>query len=348
MSVQRVIQLLRDERFDDLYGDLVKVDSMGPFHVLNYTSKCVYARKWDEVTRVCRGLVIDTRDWSVAALPFPKFFNLNEDEETMLERLPKAPFLVTEKMDGSLGILWRDEDGNFRISTRGNFTGEQAIWGTEFLQTLPNLKEIPQNYTLLFEIVYDDNKSVISYPFEGLVLLAVMDRWNLTELSFETVEELAGVLGVPTPKTYSFSTVTEARESAALLPYNEEGYVIRFENGFRVKVKGQEYLRVHRLYWSLSEKRIIAAITDGVYEELLQQLPEEFRGEAEGMANPIFVRADELREESLRFFRDAPKGSRKEFALWVQSDVRPELMGVLFSMMDEREIDWVQLAAKLA
>lgn len=60
---------------------------------------------------------IAVRQHNRVARPFPKFFNLDEAIANG-EQLPAEAFEVTEKLDGSLGILyWLD--GEPRLATRG-------------------------------------------------------------------------------------------------------------------------------------------------------------------------------------------------------------------------------------
>ncbi|HRF99146.1 MAG TPA: hypothetical protein PLZ51_28235, partial [Aggregatilineales bacterium] len=66
------------------------------------------------------------------------------------------------KMDGSLGILYRWQ-GAYYIATRGNFDSDQAIWATIFLRTHYDLHNLADEYTLLFEIIYPDNRIVVNY-----------------------------------------------------------------------------------------------------------------------------------------------------------------------------------------
>lgn len=89
---------------------------------------CVYKYRWNSVRilnkipvlSAMRGAVVrwyDNGEYKPLAMPFPKFFNYREVPET--ENPPGAGFVVTEKLDGSLVVCWRDVDGELRCSTRG-------------------------------------------------------------------------------------------------------------------------------------------------------------------------------------------------------------------------------------
>jgi hypothetical protein len=63
-----------------------------------YTQSCVFDGQWNDATLIARGLVLDVERQTVAATPFPKFFNAFERGET----IPDLPFETFEKVDGSL------------------------------------------------------------------------------------------------------------------------------------------------------------------------------------------------------------------------------------------------------
>jgi RNA ligase len=344
-GIARTIQLLRSGDLAARYGNLVSVAEhpAGGLVLLNYTKECQYSGSWDEVTCACRGLIVDVRTWEVAAWPFAKFFNVNERPETQIEALPQEPFTVHEKLDGSLGILYHGPAGP-AVASRGSFTSEQAQRGTKFLHQLSNLHLLPDELSLLFEIIYPENKSVLKYDFAGLVLLAAFDRHTGVELPCSEVVKLAEGLGCRTPKVYPFGTFAEVLESRGQLPADLEGYVLRFASGLRVKLKGDAYLTLHKLVWGLSDKRVLEALVDGSYEQLLREIPEEFRREVEAMAGQFHGQAAALEAQVLALFDRAPRGTdRKTFALWVQAEAPRLLWGPLFQLLDGLTPNWYKL-----
>ncbi len=116
--------------------------------IWNYSPKVQYERLWDDITLQCRGLVTNSKG-EIVARPFKKFFNYEEHKPG---DLPNEDFEVYEKMDGSLGILFYYEN-KWIMATRGSFTSEQAIKGTEMLKKYP-LDKLDINNTYLFEIIY--------------------------------------------------------------------------------------------------------------------------------------------------------------------------------------------------
>jgi len=132
-------------------------------NIHNYTEKAAFDRIWDGVTNVCRGLITVSPclmdngmgEEYVLARGFNKFHNLNTDwaPETMEANLPEETPLVTTKLDGSMGILYR-WDKQLWVATRGSFDSEQARWATTFIRKYHPEIQIPEGKTVLVEIIY--------------------------------------------------------------------------------------------------------------------------------------------------------------------------------------------------
>ena len=87
--------------------------------------------------------------------------------------------------------------------------------------------------TYLVEIIYPDNKIVIPYDLEKLVLLGAYD---------ETGEEIFDANpGFEIAPKYTFNSLEEIQELCKTLPGDKEGFVIRFQDGTRIKFKGTKY-----------------------------------------------------------------------------------------------------------
>jgi RNA ligase len=92
-----------------------------PLSIYNYSRACQYDNAWDDVTIMCRGLVLDN-EGNVVAKPFKKFWNIEENYH-----IPTQDFIVQEKLDGSF-ILAFFYNGELIISSKGSFISDQAIW----------------------------------------------------------------------------------------------------------------------------------------------------------------------------------------------------------------------------
>lgn len=241
--------------------------------IYNYTRKCQYDACWDEITLNMRGTVLD-RSGNVLARTFPKFFNLNEGRHT-----PSDKFDVYEKLDGSLGILFKYFD-EWIFATRGSFASPQSIKGLEFLKRYDYDKLHP-NYTYLFEIIYKENKIVVDYNFEDLVLLEMIETktgYNVdlhSDVNDLRLKNLIKNLGFRIVK--KFDGVLDYSNLKDIIKDNEEGYVVKFSNGQRVKIKGEEYVRLHRLITDFSNVDIWESLSLGKDLSLMmEKVPDEF------------------------------------------------------------------------
>lgn len=208
-----------------------------------YTSDAYRSGVWNKYERVCRGLIISSITGEVVARPFDKFFNWLEGGRKASGYIVN----VTEKIDGSLGILYRHK-GNFCISTTGSFDSEQAIWATGFLRYHYDLWGLDERLTLLFEIVYPGNHNVVDYgQTQDLILLAIRDRFSGKYLSFfPDVVEYADEMGFTLPKTYQFNSIADILEATGQIEADQEGWVVEFSDGSRWKFKGDRYLELQQ------------------------------------------------------------------------------------------------------
>lgn len=326
-------------------GGLVSVRG-GTTIICNYTPKAQFNRVWTPTTMTCRGLILrvdkpwphSTKIEEVVALPWSKFYNVGEEG-----RLPSTPVVdVTEKADGSLGILHRS-NGEYKIATRGSFASNQALWATERLKRHKIV--LPENLTLLFEIIYPENRVVIDYgQREDLVLLGVRDRFTGEDWSWSDIHALGMRCHFSViPRVHL--TLNEATLRATSLSGDHEGWVLRCEDGTRWKVKGLVYRALHHFLTHLSERKMINAMLDGTYEELFDGTPSYYQKQLT-IWHDRAVRELEVSQMAIRaIFDQAPDGMRKDFALWaIKQNDEFRRMGAspissyLFALYDQKDI----------
>lgn len=296
--------------------------------IYNYTEQAQWTRTWDEVTTQCRGLIV--RGDEVIARPWPKFFNYGEHPEGSLDL--HAPVQVTDKLDGSLGILYDAPDGP-AIATRGSFTSQQAIHATAiYRERYASQWSPPDQYTFLFEIVYPDNRIVVDYgATDDLFLLGAVHT-----ASGKTI----GPVSWPGSSTVVFGYSSLADALSAPTRRNAEGLVVRYDNGLMVKLKQEDYVALHRIVTGLNERVVWEHIRDtGGADGLLASLPEEFQPWVRDVEARLLKEAGEIAAGAALAFRQIttqlPTGwTRKEFAQEaVKSDYRPWL----FMLLDGKE-----------
>ncbi len=334
-SIEQIQQLAK-EGFTEWkqLGD-VSVERDGDLLIFNYTAKAQYEGRWNFFERVSRGLIVNAVTGEIVARAFDKFFNWMQDGQKSNGHI----VTITEKMDGSLGILYR-VGGEYRISTRGNFHSEQAEWATKFLHEHYTLDGLPNELTLLFEIIYPENRVIIDYQGrKDLVLLAARNRFTGAYLPFfPDVQLLADKYGFPLPKVYTFNNVTAIMERLGKMDRDEEGFVVEFSDGQRFKFKGDKYLELHKLVFSLSFKNTLQAVVTKQVDYIREQIPDEFLADFNGWVKEIEETRERIKREVAEAFAQAPKDTRKDFALWVMSNHK-DLSSYLFAMLDGYDIE---------
>ncbi len=315
----------------------------GEYLLLNYTEQAVYARAWNAVERVSRGLILHWPSATLVARPFAKFYNLGEMPETAIANLPPAAPEVTVKLDGSLGVGWWQGD-EYRIATRGSFSSEQAQWATAFVRRQYDTRTFPRDTTLLFEIIYPQNQIVINYGGEEALYLIGAMTLDGYDYPYAELEQLAARYRFPLVARAEFADIPGLLELAANSS-GVEGWVLRYPNGLRVKVKTSEYLRLHKLVSGLSPARVRDAMlaSEGL-RELIVGLPEEFRQQVESIASFIAsgVEAEDARLRGLfaqfQPLAGAGREGRKAFAQAVVQQADPLDRPYLFALLDDHPI----------
>ena len=321
-----------------------------PLTIWNYTEKVQYESLWDEVTLQCRGLITDDNTGKILISPFKKFFNY--EEVIGKDMIPtKGDYVyIQEKMDGSLGILF-NYCGEWLMATRGSFTSDQAIKGLEILKSKYILDTFEPSVAYLCEIIYPENRIVVDYKKEKIIFLSAVINWGFngwresdkSELHWTTAcmyFKMSGIKKsdiVKTEQHFKFSdelykSLKEKNET------NKEGFVLRFQPGnFRMKIKFEEYVRLHKVMTNLSTTAVWEVLSNGgSVDDLLKDVPDEFYKKIKGYENKLRSDFSKIKHKYEWYFSLMPKDDRKEFAFSAKETDYP---GLLFLMLDGRIVD---------
>ena len=305
-----------------------------PLTIWNYSQTTQYEGKWDEITLHCRGLVTDDMG-NVVARPFKKFFNMEEGKHT-----PTEEFDVYEKMDGSLIIVfWYD--GGWVVASRGSFISDQAIGASKIF-----FEELDHNFsigiTYLFEFTAPWNRIVVDYGEKpNLTLLGAIRTDDETEATWEQLKMIGDGANCDVVKKYN--GISDYSTLKGMIDDNAEGFVIRFSNGDRMKIKGVEYLRLHKIMTEVSTKSVWEILSNsGSMEDLLKDVPDEFYTKIKEYENELVGQFNILKREYEYIFmtfqalglRDG--GKRKEFA---EQALKVKHPSILFAMLDGRDVE---------
>ena len=244
----------------------------------NYSKKCEYERYWIPATLSSRGTIYDKTTGIIVARAFDKFFNYNQTIGTLIENLPKSKPSISIKVDGSLGIGFQDQNGMWRVSTRGSFYSDQAVQATIMIESA-KMTTWPSDWTPLFEIIYPENRIITDYGDESaLYLIAARSKETGAYASSVDLNTLARVCGFKRAKAVEM-TLEEIMAALSELPGNDEGFVAQWPN-LLVKFKGKRYMEIAKFKASLNPLSIWDAIRDHTIQSLMEDCPDEFIDEA--------------------------------------------------------------------
>lgn len=330
-----------DVLHEDIVGGFVKIQPHPSYRlwIANYTNKAQFENHWTDVTTKTRGLIYSANE--IVARPFPKFFNYGQLDRAMI---PGGPIRVQDKLDGSLGILYLEPDtGKLAIATRGSFTSDQAVHATQVLRARYEDFQPLFGYTYLFEIIYPENRIVCDYgATDDLFLLDIIN--NETGRSHLDFGPVRMTWPGPVVDQFEFDSLidvlnTEPREGA-------EGFVVYFyQDGSRLKVKQEEYVRLHRLLTGVSNKTIWEILANGGdLEEILDRVPDEYyhwvRNTAGGLIkdfNQVYGQAQSDYTAIINkvLYHEDIRDRRKAFA---RLAVERENSGLLFGLYDGKDV----------
>jgi T4 RnlA family RNA ligase len=328
--------------FDELVEEGWLISQVHPtldLTIYNYSQKTQYEGYWTLETLATRGLVLNS-EGRVVARPFGKFFNASE----VPGQIPNLPFEVYEKMDGSLGIFfwYSDENGLHPVfASRGSFTSEQAVKGWEMLQKL-NYHELAYNHTHIFEIIYPENRIVVDYGMEEkLVLLGVIETVSGREISRKDLEANFPS-GFEMVKRYDFE---DYRTIQSLNWQNHEGFVVRFSDGYRVKLKFEDYVRLHRIITQVSSIDIWEKLKNNEpLDEILEAVPDEFYDWVRKTERDLRYAHSEIlwdaHDEFTRLTSRLGESERKEYALALKDYPHKSIVFRFLDGRDANDIAW--------
>jgi RNA ligase len=211
-------------------------------------------------------------------LSIPKFFNINEVPETQ-ENVLKTKVIkkVQEKLDGSL-IQPVQICGEIKMKSKQSFDNSQAELAQNILEFDPELEFFildcwDNDFYPLFELVGPDNRVVLDYNKNELVLIAVRTKTG----EFIDIDKFNYKR-----RAKSYTKTLDELIHSAKNDKNIEGYVVKFTDGSVVKIKTLDYLEKHKITdesnsYKILLKRILQEDMDDVYTVINPERLDEIR-----------------------------------------------------------------------
>lgn len=322
-------------------------------YIYNYSQKTQYERYWTPLTLMCRGLILDDCG-NIVAKGLNKFFNYEELEQS---QIPEGPFDVYEKYDGSYICIFK-YNGELIVASRGSFTSDHAIYTKQLIEK--NNYKFPFNnqgeFCLIFELIAKWNRIVCDYgDNDELILLAgfwksqYKDEWF--EYDWADLGFYSEFIGCKLAKKYGY--LYDYKDLKDKIADNKEGFVIRFENGFRMKIKGEQYIKLHKIVTQISSKTIWESLMNGdeSFQKMIENTPDEFMGFVKEQTNKLELQFKNLYNQATGVFKYLQStyniDDRKTFA--TQASNYGNLSGLLFGLYDCKDIEpmiWKRLEPK--
>lgn len=311
-----------------------QTNETGDLFIYNYTDKTQYEQNWDEMTLMCRGLILD-KDYNIIARSFDKFFNY-EELVNKGKDIPNLPYEISSKLDGSMIIAfyWKMQ---WCTATRGSFNSDQAKKAESlfFEKYVYNLFKMDPSKSYIYEILYPENRVVCNYgDKEELVLLTIIDP----ETGKDCLDDRN--LSFKRPKVYNNYDYTTIRDE--IDGTNDEGFVVKFSNGFRMKIKYAEYCRLHKLMCGINERRLWELLSNNEsIDYILENVPDEFYDWVKKVIkdlNDKYKRIELFTHKIFWDISDWPNSTRKDKALYIMK-YHKEFSSIIFKMMDGQEYD---------
>jgi RNA ligase len=177
---------------------------------------------------------------------------------------------------------------------------------------------------------YPENRIVVRYDEPALVLLAAYAEDGI-ELDYDAIRGLAARLGRPAAQRQAFGSVTDLLLHARDLPGTREGFVLRFSDGVRLKVTGNEYKRIHALISRLTPLAMWEAMAAGdTLWSIKRDLPEEFWDDFDRIVGLLETEIVRLTERVAALGRELADVSDKDIGLRIAT-LDPALRPFIFS-----------------
>lgn len=204
-----------------------------------------------------------------------KFFNVNENESTLLDNVKHLRVSrAYEKLDGSLISFVLLPNGRVLAKSKMSFTSDQAVKAQAILDGDTRLYSTIYNMLLdgkmpIMEITGYDNQVVVSYEHEASLSLLHVRDMNTGEYLVNN-KDMYWLDRVHQYHNTSLESYIRSMENMT----NQEGYVLVLENGQFVKLKCPWYLALHGTVGDtkVSTKRVVECILNETLDDVYSAL----------------------------------------------------------------------------
>jgi RNA ligase len=205
---------------------------------------------------------------------------------------------------------------------------------------------LDRGLTPIFEWCSRQQRIVVDYPEDRLVLIAIRDNVTGEYASYPEMQEWADRYGIELVREYP-GTVSnmEALLSETHDLTGQEGWIIRFDDGHMLKLKGAEYVIIHKAKDKiLRENGVIELLLDEKLDDIKPNLPEDDRRRLEDFEGDFWhgvASSAQMWGDLNNCCRRLYGNDRKGFALADGTkDIDQHLRSAIFKAWDVTDFDW--------
>ena len=304
----------------------------------------------DAIRRECRGILFYP-DGRIMSRRLNKFFNVNERDETLAHKIDLGqPHVILEKLDGSMITPVFTEAG-IRWGTKMGIT-EVSMQAEEFVARNPQYAQFAEwcetmRLTPIFEWCSRKQRIVVDYPTDRLVLIALRGTMTGEYKQYCDLVVLGNQFGIEVVRAYEGTTdnmehlIAETRAMA-----DAEGWIIRFDDGQMLKVKGDWYVRIHKtkdnLIW---EKNVVELLINEKMDDVKPYMLDEDLKRVDSFETDFWIGINGMVNWYEEYFQAvlATDADRKQFAQSMMPSIPkgsflPQFVFGRFDGKDPREL----------
>ena len=315
------------------------------------SQRCPEAVSLAAIRRECRGLLFYP-DGRIMSRRLHKFFNVNERDETAAHLVDLGqPHVILEKLDGSMitpvytpyGIRWGTKMGITEVSMQAELHVARFGQYTDFAERC-----LAEQVTPIFEWCSRQQRIVVDYTEDQLVLIAMRHNVTGEYLSYDVLTYNGAYWHIPVVQAYAGTTGNmEALIAETRAMEDAEGWIIRFDDGHMLKIKGDWYVRIHKtkdnLIW---EKNVIELLINEKMDDIKPYMLDHDLRRVEAFETDFWIGVNDTVNRYERYFQTVLSSGldRKQYAQnWMptireQDPFAPIFVFARFDNKDPRQL----------
>lgn len=268
----------------------------------NFNTHAFLNDNFNKFTMTARGLFTDNKG-KVIGRGFSKFFNYLQREETQYNEIIKHPYpaIATKKYDGFLTLVFV-VDGKLKVFSKGGSPAYSAVAREDLISYVAKYKtedndrhfaeylivdwinNIAEGYTIVLETIDTKDSHIVKYADTKQIVLAAVKNQYIFEENDDIADMFAKAFLLKRPEKRFIADQdglelmidSQTGKHAFKDNVEQEGWVVRFDDNFRFKLKNNWYLKTKELRNKLTQvKEYPEVFRERVYSRALDHVRDE-------------------------------------------------------------------------